>query len=105
MKRNHLSPISLVLLALLCFGIAIASEPLASIGGLYEVCIGVKDPVPEIQYWEFFGYRIGETGRLSSERANILYGVDSQVQSIRLYHLDANHVPGPWACPCIRIGL
>ena len=95
MKRIHPSPTCLVLSALCCFGIAIASEPLASINGLYEVCIGVKEPVPEIQYWEFFGYRIGETGRLSAEQANILYGVDSRVQSIRLYHLDADHGPKP----------
>ena len=95
MHEKNPSPIYFVLSALCCFGIAIASEPLTSISGLYEVCIGVMGPVPEIQYWEFFGYRIGETGRLSAEQANILYGVDSRVQSIRLYHLDADHGPKP----------
>lgn len=66
---------------------------MASISGLYEVCIGVKDTIPETQYWEFFVCRIGETGRLSAEQANVLYGVDSRLQSIRLCHLDRSR-PG-----------
>ena len=83
MKRTYQSLISLVLLALLCFGIAIASEPLASISGLYEVCIGVRDVVPEIPCWEFFGYR--------NRSVVVRPGKHPLLQSIRLCHLDADH--------------
>jgi len=59
--------------------------------GIYEVCIGVRDPVPQIQYWEQFGYRIGQVGELPQAAASNLYGVNSSVYSIRLYHQDADH--------------
>lgn len=62
-----------------------------SITGIYEVCIGVTDAVPQIQYWEQFGYRIGQIGELPAPVATQLYGVNSQVRSIRLYHQDADH--------------
>ena len=62
-----------------------------SIAGIYEVCIGVREPIPQIQYWQQFGYRIGQMGELSSDAANRLYGVNSSVQSIRLFHQDADH--------------
>jgi|GEM_PF-5249729 len=29
-----------------------------AIEGIYEVCIGVLEPISAIQYWEQFGYRI-----------------------------------------------
>ena len=44
-----------------------------------------------IQYWEQFGYRIGQVGELPVEAVNKLYGVDSSLYSIRLYHQDADH--------------
>lgn len=62
-----------------------------SIEGIYEVCIGIRDPIPMIQYWEQFGYRIGQVGELPAAAVNKLYGVDSSLYSIRLYHLDADH--------------
>ncbi|MEG4285919.1 VOC family protein [Microcoleus sp. A006_D1] len=65
-------------------------QPLA-IAGIYEVCIGVTDAVPQIQYWEQFGYRIGQIGELSASAAGELYGVRSKVRSVRLDHQDADH--------------
>lgn len=61
------------------------------IEGIYEVCIGTQDPIPLIQYWEQFGYRIGQVGELPAQAANKLYGVNSSLRSIRLYHGDADH--------------
>jgi hypothetical protein len=64
-------------------------QPL-SIAGIYELCSGVADAVPQLQYWEQFGYRIGQIGELSASEARELYGVSSKVRSIRLYHQDAD---------------
>jgi catechol 2,3-dioxygenase-like lactoylglutathione lyase family enzyme len=61
------------------------------IEGLYEVCIGVTEPFAAIQYWEQFGYHIGQIGELSAAVANKLYGVNSSLRSIRLYHQDTDH--------------
>ncbi|MEG4805174.1 VOC family protein [Microcoleus sp. ARI1-B5] len=61
------------------------------IAGIYEMCIGVTDALPQIQYWEQFGYRIGEIGELSASVAAELYGVCSKVRSVRLEHQDADH--------------
>jgi len=36
------------------------------IGGIYEVCIGVPEPISAIQYWEQFGYRVGKIGNFSA---------------------------------------
>ncbi len=66
-------------------------EQPTSIAGIYEVCIGVRDPIPMIQYWEQFGYRIGRVGELSAPEVNKLYGVNSSLRSLRLYHQDADH--------------
>jgi catechol 2,3-dioxygenase-like lactoylglutathione lyase family enzyme len=62
-----------------------------SIEGIYEVCIGVREPISAIQYWEQFGYRIGQLGELSEAAAKQLYGVNSALRSIRLYHQEADH--------------
>ena len=62
-----------------------------SIEGIYEVCIGVTDPIPMIQYWEQFGYRIGQVGELLASVAQDLYGVNSSLRSLRLYHQNADH--------------
>ncbi|MBS1797726.1 MAG: VOC family protein [Acidobacteria bacterium] len=62
-----------------------------SIGGVYEVCIGTKDPEALVKYWERFGYRVGRTGELDERQAARLYGVNSKLKSIRLYHLDSDH--------------
>ena len=62
-----------------------------TIEGIYEVCIGVNDPIPMIQYWEQFGYRIGQVGELAASAAQDLYGVNSSLRSVRLYHQNADH--------------
>ena len=62
-----------------------------SIEGIYEVCIGVREPISAIQYWEQFGYHIGQVGELSSSSAKQLYGVNSSLRSIRLAHQNADH--------------
>ncbi|MGK7906711.1 MAG: VOC family protein [Synechococcus sp.] len=62
-----------------------------SITGIYEVCIGVREPIPQIQYWEQFGYRIGQVGNLASDAATKLYDVNSPLRSIRLFHQNADH--------------
>ncbi|QIR40161.1 VOC family protein [Tolypothrix sp. PCC 7910] len=62
-----------------------------TIQGIYEVCIGVPEAISAIQYWEQFGYRIGQIGELSADIAQQLYGVNSGLKSIRLYHQDADH--------------
>lgn len=61
------------------------------IQGIYEVCIGVSDAQPLIQYWQQFGYRVGETGELLAADAQRLYGVNSCLRSIRLHHQTADH--------------
>jgi catechol 2,3-dioxygenase-like lactoylglutathione lyase family enzyme len=62
-----------------------------TIRGIYEVCIGVQEPISAIQYWEQFGYRIGQTGELPAATAYQLYGVNAFLRSIRLYHQNADH--------------
>lgn len=64
---------------------------ISKISGIFEVCIGVEDPISAIQYWALFGYRIHETGRLSAAQAKELYGVNSDLQSIRLAHSQTDH--------------
>lgn len=61
------------------------------IEGIYEVCIGVSDPKPMVQYWSQFGYKIGLEGELSASAAQDLYRVNSALHSLRLYHQDADH--------------
>lgn len=62
-----------------------------SIQGIYEVCIGVRDAQPLMQYWQQFGYTVGKTGELAAADAEQLYGVASSVRSIRLHHQTADH--------------
>lgn len=61
------------------------------IAGIYEVCIGVENAMPLIQYWAQFGYEIGQTGELLSEKVYNLYGVNSGLLSFRLFHQDSDH--------------
>lgn len=61
------------------------------IQGLYEACIGVTAPEPLMQYWQQFGYRLGAEGELSARQAEALYGVNSPLRSLRLYHQNADH--------------
>jgi catechol 2,3-dioxygenase-like lactoylglutathione lyase family enzyme len=62
-----------------------------SIEGIYEVCIGVSEPIAAIQYWQRFGYRIDRMGELPAAAAQQLYGVNSALRSIRLAHQNADH--------------
>ncbi|BAZ86883.1 VOC family protein [Dolichospermum compactum] len=62
-----------------------------TISSIYEVCIGVPDAISAIQYWQQFGYRIGEIGELTATIAYQLYRVNSPLQTIRLYHQNADH--------------
>ncbi|AFY61306.1 hypothetical protein [Synechococcus sp. PCC 6312] len=64
---------------------------MGTIQGIYEVGIGTLDLLAQVQYWQQFGYRIGEIGRLSPEGAERLYGVRSGLQSVRLLHQNADH--------------
>ncbi|MFB2896958.1 VOC family protein [Aerosakkonemataceae cyanobacterium BLCC-F50] len=66
-------------------------ETSPKIAGIYEVCIGVEDAMPLIQYWAQFGYTIGQTGELSAEKVYNLYGVNSGLRSFRLFHQDSDH--------------
>lgn len=61
------------------------------LGGLYEVGVGVHEMLPQIQYWERFGYHVDRIGGLAAEEAAKLYGVDSSFRAVRLAHLDADH--------------
>lgn len=63
----------------------------SSIGGVYEICIGVPDLLEATRYWEQWGYRVGEVGHLTADAATMLYGMDSDVRSVRLLHGDADH--------------
>ena len=57
-----------------------------SISGLYEIVIGitVEDESNLINYWEKFGYTVNLSGNLHAETAKKLYGVDSNLHSLRL---------------------
>jgi hypothetical protein len=66
---------------------AVADEP-AAVGGVYEMGIEVTDPIPQIHYWQQFGFRIGREGSPPAEASQPLYGVDSKLRSIPLYHQD-----------------
>ena len=61
------------------------------IEGIYEVCIGVREPKAMVQYWSQFGYRIGQEGELSASVSLDLYGVNSALHSFRLDHQNADH--------------
>ena len=65
--------------------------PMGEIGGLYEICIGTRDPQSTLKYWEQFGFHVGMQGELSAEQAEALYGVRSPLQAMRLTHQDADH--------------
>lgn len=62
-----------------------------AVGGLYEACIGVPEFEPALQYWAAFGFRAGPRGALTASEAKRAYGVESRLESIRLYHGEADH--------------
>jgi len=69
----------------------LAAQPMGAISGVFEGVIGTRDPIPLIQYYEQWGYRVGQIGELSAEDAMTLYGVNSKVRGIRLTHGLADH--------------
>jgi catechol 2,3-dioxygenase-like lactoylglutathione lyase family enzyme len=62
-----------------------------SLAGIYEVGIGVPDLNAAIAYWQQFGYHVGETGNLTAQTAQVLYRVNSDLHSVRLFHQTADH--------------
>ncbi|MGB7444412.1 MAG: VOC family protein [Coleofasciculaceae cyanobacterium] len=58
------------------------------ISGLYELVIGItaENEAVLIQYWQQFGFTVGESGNLNATQANKLYGVNSSLRSLRLYN-------------------
>ena len=63
----------------------------ASVGGLYEACVGVPDLIEAIAFFEAFGCRVGRTATLSAALASRLYGHKSALRSVRLAHQQADH--------------
>jgi len=59
------------------------------IGGVFDIGVGVPDAEEALLFWEACGYRAGPEGSLGSVKAKSLYGVDSDLRSIRLLHQDA----------------
>ncbi len=66
-------------------------EQNTAIEGIYEVCIGISNMTSAIEYWQQFGYRVACEGTLNTTSAYPLYGVNSSLKSIRLYHQNADH--------------
>ena len=62
-----------------------------SVGGVLDVMIGVPDLPAAIAYWQAFGYRIGRTGQLEAQAADVLYGHASACRAVRLFHQSADH--------------
>lgn len=59
-----------------------------SISGLYEIVIGAtaEDESFLIQYWQQFGFNIGQSGNLDANQAKQLYSVNSSLRSHRLHN-------------------
>ena len=55
-----------------------------ALGGLHEACFGVPDLADAAEYWKAFGYTVIGRGRLSADAAEMLYGVPSALESLRL---------------------
>ena len=62
-----------------------------ALGGLHEACFGVPDLADAAEYWKAFGYTVIGRGRLGADAAEMLYGVPSALESLRLQHLDSDH--------------
>jgi hypothetical protein len=69
----------------------LGADQAVPVGGVYEMGIGVTDPIPVILYWQQFGYTLRREGTLDRTAAEQLYGVSSALRSIRLAHQDADH--------------
>lgn len=92
MPQNLSKALKLLALVFFAWSATRAQTPTApTISGLYEICIGVTDPLPQIAYWEQLGYRVGPIGELSAADAQKLYGVNSRLRAVRLLHQNAEH--------------
>ena len=85
-----------IVLAVLCLWLCVMpfftrAAADAPISGLYEICVGTTDLLPQIAYWEQFGYRVGSIGELDAAPAKALYNVDSKLRAVRLLHQDSDH--------------
>ena len=69
----------------------VAPAQASEISGVHEVVFGVTDIDEAVEYWERFGYRVIEEGKLSKKEAMALHNVPSSVKSARLKHLDSDH--------------
>jgi hypothetical protein len=58
--------------------------PDTGISGLYEVIMGVKDPVYSIKYFSEFGFSIKDSAEIDENTAFKIYGVKSKLKSYRL---------------------
>jgi uncharacterized glyoxalase superfamily protein PhnB len=61
------------------------------ISGVYEMCIGTRDPMHDLLYWQRYGYHLEKIGTLDADSAHALYGVHSALKSYRLAHQAADH--------------
>jgi len=66
-------------------------DPAACHSGLFEVCVGVPDLDASIEYFTGFGCSPGPRGSLPAAAARELYGVDSALESVRLFHGASDH--------------
>ncbi|MEM8779727.1 MAG: hypothetical protein AAGF26_12810 [Cyanobacteria bacterium P01_G01_bin.49] len=59
-----------------------------SISGLYEIAIGITAEQEShlLNYWQKFGFTVSLSGTLSAEKAQKLYGVESNLRSLRLHN-------------------
>jgi|GEM_PF-5267694 len=56
---------------------AMGYAPPLAIAGIYEVCIGVPDPIFAIQYWEFLKVACPHTGFIGEKLFHGIVRVDS----------------------------
>lgn len=67
------------------------SKPPACMGGLDEAGVGTPDLLVSLRYRERFGCRAGGIRELDAGIAEALYGVDSELTSVRLHDPEADH--------------
>lgn len=67
-----------------------SSDP-SIVGGIYEAVFAVPDLIEGIRYWQRFGYRVARSGRINSAASRALYGVDADLESVRLGHQTSDH--------------
>lgn len=65
-------------------GLESSVPPKTGISGVYEVMVGIDDAEVLVQYFQEFGFTIQREARIPSERAEAIYGVASDLRSIRM---------------------